>query len=90
MQHDTSGADAFTSPVDDETYDLLQTLTTKLEAIELYEQYEEDSSGDAQQVFRDLARQDRENAERIVGLLRDRFAGMTGTGGPSGGSSVEA
>ncbi|MFL5757249.1 MAG: hypothetical protein ACJ77N_13240 [Chloroflexota bacterium] len=63
----------YQSPLDNETYDLIQTLTSKLEAIELYEQYQEDSSGDAADVFREMAEQDRQNAERIVGLLKNRF-----------------
>jgi hypothetical protein len=69
------------SPVDDETYDLLQTLTSKLEAIELYQQYEEDSEGEVQSLFQEMAEQDRRSAERIVGFLRDRFSAMeTGQG----------
>ena len=61
------------SPVDDETYDLLQTLTSKLEAIEAFETYAEDSEGDARALFEEMAEQDRRNAERIVELLRPRF-----------------
>lgn len=64
------------SPVDDETYDLLQTLTSKLEAIELYQQYEEDSEGEAQTLFQEIADQDRRTAERIVSLLRTKFGEM--------------
>ena len=60
-------------PVDNETYDLLQTLTSKLEAIELYRKYEQDSQGDARACFQDLARQDREAAERIMSLLKHRL-----------------
>ena len=68
------------SPVDDETYDLLQTLTSKLEAIELYQQYEEDCQGDARTLFEEMAEQDRKYSERIVALLRDRFAAIAGGG----------
>ena len=60
-------------PVDNETYDLLQTLTSKLEAIELYRKYEQDSQGDAKACFQELARQDRDAAERIMGLLSERL-----------------
>lgn len=67
------------SPVDDETYDLLQTLTSKLEAIELYQQYEEDSQGDAQTLFQEMAEQDRQYTERIVSLLRDRLGSGNGS-----------
>jgi rubrerythrin len=74
MQHD----DAMQSPVDDETYDLLQTLTSKLEAINAYQQYEEDAQGEARTIFRDMAQQDREHAQRLVGLLRDRLGSQGG------------
>lgn len=69
------------SPVDNETYDLLQTLTSKLEAIEAYQKYEQEAQGDARSAFRDLAQQDRQAAERLVDLLRDRLSSeSTGTG----------
>lgn len=63
-----------TTPVDNETYDLLQTLTSKLEAIELYRKYEQDSQGEAKACFQELAQQDRESATRIMELLRQRLA----------------
>jgi hypothetical protein len=69
MQHD----EMMQSPIDDETYDLLQTLTSKLEAIDAYQKYEEDATGEARTVFRDMAEQDRENAQRLVELLRERL-----------------
>ena len=61
------------SPVDDQLYDLLQALTSKCEAIEAYAKYEEDSSGDAKQMFQDLARDDTKHAERLVEMLRNRL-----------------
>jgi hypothetical protein len=69
MQHD----ETMQPPVDDETYDLLQTLTSKLEAIHAYQQYEEDAEGEARDVFRSMAEQDRQNAQRLVELLRERL-----------------
>jgi hypothetical protein len=81
------------SPVDDETYDLLQTLTSKLEALETYSKYEADTQGDAKQALQEIAEQDRQHAERLVGLL----AGRLGNGSmsqsdrsmsQSGGSSM--
>lgn len=59
------------SPVDNYTYDLLQALTSKLEAIEAYEMYAEDE-GDAK-LFEELADQDRQQAERLLGELRRRL-----------------
>lgn len=57
--------------VDDMTYDLLQALTSKLEAIEAYEQYVLD--GDAQ-VFGDLLDDERRHAARLLDALRGRLA----------------
>src|SRR3954452_19371568 len=61
------------SPVDNETYDLLQTLTSKLEALEVYGKYAQDAQGDTQQLLQEIAENDREHAERLVDLLRDRL-----------------
>ena len=69
-------------PVDNETYDLLQTLTSKLEAIETYQKYSQDAQGDAKQAFQEMAQQDRQHAERLVQLLRQRL----GNGSSSAGS----
>ena len=60
------------SPVDDFTYDLLQALTSKLEAIEAYNMYAEDEQGS--DLFRQLAEEDRHHAERLLDALRQRLA----------------
>jgi rubrerythrin len=71
MQEDqTSGSD-FQSPVDDATYDLLQALTSKLEAIEAYEQYLQD--GD-QELFNELLNDERRHARLILDSLKERLA----------------
>jgi rubrerythrin len=62
----------YESPVDDFTYDLLQALTSKLEAIEAYNMYAEDEEGT--NLFQELAREDREHAERLLEALRQRLA----------------
>ena len=65
----TSVAD---SPVDDATYNLLQALTSKLEAIEAYEMYaEQDDEG----VFSELLEDERRHAERLLQSLRRRMGG---------------
>lgn len=64
------------SPVDNFTYNLLQALTSKLEAIEAYEMYAEDEDedeGDAPGLFVELAEQDRLQAERLLTALRERL-----------------
>jgi hypothetical protein len=58
------------SPVSDVTYDLMQALTSKLEAIEAYEMYRDDADGHVRQLFEDLLVEDRRQAERLLGALR--------------------
>ena len=61
------------SPVDDATYDLLQALTSKLEAIEAYRMYAEDDEGSAE-LFERLAREDAEHASQLLDALRDKLS----------------
>jgi rubrerythrin len=58
------------SPIDDQLYDLLQTLTSKCEAIETYAKYEDDATGEAKEVFQEIARDDVRHAERLLEVLR--------------------
>jgi rubrerythrin len=58
------------SPVSDVTYDLMQALTSKLEAIEAYEMYREDADGEVRQLFEDLLADERQHAERLLQALR--------------------
>ena len=59
------------SVVDDATYDLLQALTSKLEAIEVYEQYAED--GD-RELFEDMLADERRHARLLIDTLRERLS----------------
>ena len=60
------------SPVDDATYNLLQALTSKLEAIEAYELYaEQDDRG----IFSELIEDERRHADRLLEALRERLGG---------------
>jgi rubrerythrin len=61
------------SPVDDATYNLMQALTSKLEAIEAYEKYRQDGDADDRQLFEDLLREERQHAERLLDALRNRM-----------------
>jgi hypothetical protein len=63
------------SPVNDVTYDLMQALTSKLEAIEAYELYREDADGTVRQLFDDLLEEDRRQAERLLDALRNVLTG---------------
>ncbi len=56
-----------TSPVDDRTYNLLQALTSTLEALDAYEVYAQDDSNG---IFVELIDDQRRHAERLLGELR--------------------
>jgi rubrerythrin len=64
---------ASSSPVSDATYDLMQALTSKLEAIEAYEMYREDARGYVRELFEDLLDDDRRHAERLLEALRNEL-----------------
>jgi rubrerythrin len=59
------------SPVDDATYDLLQALTSKLEAIEAYQMYAQDDG--VRDLFERLGRDEMEHAEALLEALRERL-----------------
>jgi len=57
-------------PVDNNTYNLLQSLTSKLEAIEVYQKYLKDADDRSRPVFQQLLDEDRQHAELLVGSLK--------------------
>jgi hypothetical protein len=59
------------SPVDDETYNVLMALTSKLEAIDTYQVYAEDGQPE---LWRELAQDERRHAERLFSELKQRLA----------------
>ena len=73
MQDTRTGSTSVTdSPVDGPTYNLLQALTSKLEAIEAYEIYaEQDETG----IFSEMIQDERRHAERLLAALKERFGG---------------
>ena len=71
MQQTGSGSSVLSSPVDDATYDLLQALTSKLEAIEAYERYQDD---DDTGVFGRLLEDDRRHATMLLEALKQRLS----------------
>ncbi|MEO5939522.1 MAG: hypothetical protein ABIZ72_01385 [Candidatus Limnocylindrales bacterium] len=60
------------SPIDDATYNLLMALTSKLEAIDVYQVYAEDGQAD---LWRELASEERRQADRLLSALKQRLAG---------------
>ena len=71
----TGGAGGY--PVDNQTYNLLQTLTSKLEAIEAYQKYMKDGDQQTQQYFQQMMQQENEHARKLLGMLKQRFQGMS-------------
>jgi hypothetical protein len=59
-----------TSPVDNGTYNLMQALVSKLEAIEAYGRYAKDDGGE---LFQQLLDEERDHAERLLGRLKERL-----------------
>jgi hypothetical protein len=68
---DQRSTSTMTSPVDDATYNLLQALTSKLEAIEAYNKY---SAADTDGIFAGLISDERRHADRLLEALRSRLA----------------
>jgi rubrerythrin len=60
------------SPVDNATYNLMQALLSKLEAIEAYDRYARDDGG---QLFTELLEDERMHADRLLEQLRRRLNG---------------
>ena len=58
------------SPVDNGTYNVMQALVSKLEAIEAYGRYAEDEGGE---IFRELLEEERRHADRLLDQLRQRI-----------------
>lgn len=60
-------------PVDDATYDLLQALTSKLEAIDAYRTYLQDTRGGNNELFMQLAQEDARHAGQLLDALRQKL-----------------
>ena len=72
MQDDNGTTTPSQSPVDDATYDILQALTSKLEAIEAYQMYAEDEG--VRDLFERMGRDELQHAELLLEALRERLA----------------
>ena len=67
----------YKSPIDNQTYDLLQALVSKCEAIEAYAKYEQDSDDEGRNLFQQLGQQDARAAEQILEELRRKLGSST-------------
>jgi rubrerythrin len=72
MQDTQTATPRAQTPVDDATYDLLQALTSKLEAIEAYQMYAEDDG--VRELFERLGKDEQAHAEALLEALRNRLA----------------
>ena len=63
-------ASRITSPVDNGTYNLMQALVSKLEAIEAYSRYAQDEGGE---LFQELVEEERGHADRLLQRLKERI-----------------
>lgn len=63
----------FQNPVDDQLYDILQSLVSKCEALEAYAKYEEDADEETAQLFRRMGADDARHAEELLQALRQRL-----------------
>jgi hypothetical protein len=60
-------------PVDNNTYNLLQTLTSKLEAIEAYGIYQRDADDASRSFFEECKRNDEQTVQRLIELLAEKL-----------------
>jgi hypothetical protein len=66
----TSDGTTTQSPVDNATYNIMQALVSKLEAIEAYRKYAQDEGG---ALFNELLEDERTHVDRLLGELRERL-----------------
>jgi len=72
LEADAMTMSSVNSPVDNATYNLMQALVSKLEAIEAYGRYSKDDGG---QLFTELLEEERAHADRLLEQLRQRLRG---------------
>lgn len=57
-------------PVDNNTYNLMQVIVSKLESIEAYNKYMKDASGQTRGIFEELVRQDTQAVHKLMDALK--------------------
>jgi hypothetical protein len=62
-------------PVDNNTYNLLQIVTSKLEAVEAYQRYLKDADDQTRSFLEECLRSDRQTVQQALELLRTSLAG---------------
>ena len=61
-------------PIDNATYNLLTTLTEKLQALDSYRTYSKDVSGQELELYKELIDEDTRHAERIWQVLQGKLS----------------
>ena len=69
QQGGSAGSQGY-SPVDNNTYNLLKVLTSKLEALQAYATYEGDADEQSREILRELTERDRQSVDRLMEALR--------------------
>jgi hypothetical protein len=57
-------------PVDNNTYNLLQMVVSKLEALEAYQKYQQDADEQTRGVLEEIRQQDTQHAQRLLEALK--------------------
>jgi hypothetical protein len=73
MTYTSNSSTATLSPIDDVTYNLLQSLVTKLEGIETFSKYAADG-GEWADLYLRLARENADSAKVLLDALRKQLA----------------
>ncbi|MDQ6669411.1 MAG: hypothetical protein M3069_01375 [Chloroflexota bacterium] len=61
------------SPIDNNTYNLLQALVSKLEALAAYRTYEQDADAQGKQVFQQLIQEDQQHAQQLLQAVKQQL-----------------
>jgi maltooligosyltrehalose synthase len=61
------------SPVDNNTYNLLQALVSKLEALSAYRTYEQDADEQTKRVFQQLIQEDQQHAQQLLQVVKQQL-----------------
>ena len=73
MQQGSGGQGQY--PVDNNTYNLIQMLASKLEALEVYQKYQKDADQQTRGLIDQMMQQDRQHAEQLVQALAQKLGG---------------
>ncbi len=60
-------------PVDNNTYNLMQMVTAKLEALEVYRKYQKDADQQTRPIFDQLIREDEQHAKMLFDVLKQKI-----------------